>query len=559
MGTDRTRGTAGSRPSAGRAVPLGLLGVASAAFATFCVARLVAVTNGRFLSIDDAFYYVVTARNYVETGTFTFDGVNATNGFHPLWMGVCVALVWLFEAGDGTVAGLMPFALAELALLVAAGAALLGAARRALHGPEPDMAMALACLAALLAIVFPQTGWRFALGLETALSAFLAVLTVLLARAGALGWLAGVMALLVLSRLDTALFVVAPTLAYLLWSRGLRAAVLTGLPAVLATLAAMAVNGYFFGHATPISGALKSSFPVPRPDLSFALDPLLPILRQPSLFGLRHLLTNGNLAIVTALVLVGIALLAAIPRRRIEALDLYLLGVAFVLVFNLYAFQMWVKTTPAWYLGLPVLLAYMAVARLAWKAFDARGAGLAPIALLGGMLAWSVPLNAVALGGEPRTALGGWRDDFYACIRARTEPDDLLAGTDVGEIAYHAGRDVVNLDGLINNYDYQEYLRDGRLADYVADTGITHLVVSFWTGPQTNKTRGVEPMYRHRIQPEAVASTSYGTVEFHVHSYLHGRDSEPITLSADQELCRTPTFRDGTTQAVNVLFGLPPG
>lgn len=557
MSIERAQGNAASRPRAERLVAGGLMGAAVAAFVAFCVARLVAVTGGRFLSIDDAYYYVVTARNFVETGTFTFDGVNATNGFHPLWMAVCVALVAVFDAGDGTIAGLRPFALAELALLIAAGAAVLVAAGRALLGPRRDMALAMGCLAALLAIVFPSTGWRFALGLETALSALLTVLTLLLARAGALGWLSGVMALLVLSRLDTALFVVAPTLIYVLWRRGLLAAVLTGLPAVLATLAAMAVNQAYFGHATPISGALKSSFPVPRIDLSFAFDSVLPILRAPSLFGLRQLLTNGNLAIVTALTLGSAVLAAAIPRRRLEAHDLHVLVVTFALVFNLYAFQVWAKTTPAWYLALPVLTAYVAAARLVWKACDEWGAGLAPIGLLAAMLIWSVPLNAPALAGEPRTALGGWRDDFYACLRERTDPGDLLAGTDVGEIAYHARRNVVNLDGLINNYDYQAYLSDGRLADYVADTGITHLVVSFWEAPQANKLRGVEPMYRHRIQPAAVASTDYGRVDFFVHSYLHGRDSEPITLAAEQELCRTPIFGDGTTQAVNVLFALP--
>src|SRR5437764_3712798 len=41
---------------------------------------------------DDTFYYVVTARNFLRQGTFSFDGVNATNGFQPLWMAAVVAL-----------------------------------------------------------------------------------------------------------------------------------------------------------------------------------------------------------------------------------------------------------------------------------------------------------------------------------------------------------------------------------------------------------------------------------------------------------------------------------
>ena len=39
---------------------------------------------------DDAFYYFVTARNIAEGKGITFDGISTTNGFHPLWMLICV-------------------------------------------------------------------------------------------------------------------------------------------------------------------------------------------------------------------------------------------------------------------------------------------------------------------------------------------------------------------------------------------------------------------------------------------------------------------------------------
>jgi hypothetical protein len=45
---------------------------------------------------DDAFYYLKVARNLVEAGRSSFDGVHPTNGYHPLWMllcGLCAALV----------------------------------------------------------------------------------------------------------------------------------------------------------------------------------------------------------------------------------------------------------------------------------------------------------------------------------------------------------------------------------------------------------------------------------------------------------------------------------
>src|SRR5512147_37322 len=39
---------------------------------------------------DDAYYYFKVAQNITEGHGITFDGINLTNGFHPLWMLVCI-------------------------------------------------------------------------------------------------------------------------------------------------------------------------------------------------------------------------------------------------------------------------------------------------------------------------------------------------------------------------------------------------------------------------------------------------------------------------------------
>lgn len=39
---------------------------------------------------DDAFYYFKTAQNISETGFISYDGLATTNGFHPLWMLICI-------------------------------------------------------------------------------------------------------------------------------------------------------------------------------------------------------------------------------------------------------------------------------------------------------------------------------------------------------------------------------------------------------------------------------------------------------------------------------------
>lgn len=44
---------------------------------------------------SDAFYYLNIARNFANTGLFSFDGVHPTNGFHPLWQ---LLVAFLYKA-----------------------------------------------------------------------------------------------------------------------------------------------------------------------------------------------------------------------------------------------------------------------------------------------------------------------------------------------------------------------------------------------------------------------------------------------------------------------------
>jgi hypothetical protein len=49
----------------------------------------------KWYSTDDAFYYYKVAMNITSGHGVTFDGINPTNGFHPLWMLICIPVFWL--------------------------------------------------------------------------------------------------------------------------------------------------------------------------------------------------------------------------------------------------------------------------------------------------------------------------------------------------------------------------------------------------------------------------------------------------------------------------------
>ena len=46
----------------------------------------------RWFTRDDAYYYFKVAQNISEGHGSTFDGINLTNGYHPLWMLVCIPI-----------------------------------------------------------------------------------------------------------------------------------------------------------------------------------------------------------------------------------------------------------------------------------------------------------------------------------------------------------------------------------------------------------------------------------------------------------------------------------
>ena len=50
----------------------------------------------RWFDIDDGFFYFKVARNFNQGLGLSFDGINRSNGFHPLWMGVCLLIYRVF-------------------------------------------------------------------------------------------------------------------------------------------------------------------------------------------------------------------------------------------------------------------------------------------------------------------------------------------------------------------------------------------------------------------------------------------------------------------------------
>jgi len=112
---------------------------------------------------DDAFYYFKVAQNISEGHGSTLDGINPTNGYHPLWMLICIPIFAL--ARFDLILPLRIVVIVSGAISAATGILLFRLVRRALSPPAAVLAATYWCFDRLIHFDVTQ------FGLETGLTA----------------------------------------------------------------------------------------------------------------------------------------------------------------------------------------------------------------------------------------------------------------------------------------------------------------------------------------------------------------------------------------------------
>jgi len=491
--------------------------VALALIVAFVLYRLVIVL---FLPLDisihytndDACYYMEIARNLADGDGFSFDELHQTNGYHPLWLGI-IALPYLLGAG---LLGGYYIAMTITVLLFGFGLYQAWQLVRRRFGEPAGLIVVLACF-------WPLIVNNLVAGMEVTLT-FALVMTTLrlvdrhrvmeLKAPPRAEWGIGVLlALVFLSRLDTAFLHLAAGIflltAYLKKNRSPERTFSDFLKRSLRIFGptALALSGYLLwnyltlGHLTPISGSLKSSFPIP----GFYLGSIL----------------HRELGVVVMASLVWVFL-----RRRSLTAEVKILawGAGGQLLYYLF-FLKWAPF--AYYLislGLPLfLIALGDVVSLLVKKKPVLHRWL-PIAA-----------GVVALGGQliswTRLDLGFSRGSYEAAIwtRENTPADSIVAMRDCAIFGYFSDRRTINLDGLVNDYEYQEYISQGRLDEYLEKNGVDYFV------------------------HHAVTDAEYDEIPFYIPGRLYGGASE-ITLRAEDEIYRgTPyTYKESIETMVAI-------
>lgn len=449
----------------------------------------VAELAARYQLIDDAFYYLEIANNLRAGCGSSFDCLNPTNGYHPLWLLLLVPLtaavpepgdaqVWLM-LGVGialylaacvvvtqTAIRLMPGArLAPIlpAILLAANPSQFFVAVNGLETPVAFLTLAL-LLDAVSRALTPPSG-PIEPGQECPVP-FTPALAVVAAGAAAF-----------LARLDYA--IVAALAVGLLFLEDFRRrarpapALAAGAILAAAVLAYLLINLVLFGAAMPVSGAIKQDRLLDGFDLGHLSGPAAAV--SALFWPLRFVVGPGS---------PWVLLLALIPtffavrfawRSPARLRDLFLALQGWVHA----ALYLTLQSSGPEYYFVPLVLSVAWSSAVMLRAIEQRLPPRARIAGAGILmaLALAAPLAAGAVLDRERPVVR-WRLDRLQAVAWMNEalPADALIGSWwAGAVGYYSRLRVVNLDGLVNSPAFLDVLRGCRLGSYIRARGIAYM------------------------------------------------------------------------------------
>lgn len=425
------------------------------------------------MALDDCGYYLQVARNFSH-GSLSFDGINPTNGFHPLWF-IFIAPIYMLVSHIDTafqlvmlmstvLAGASVFVLVRLcgkmgfgiAATAAALVMLLGAVFQKLYGMESWLLILLTIMLIERSVVFRVFEKRAVRGRQLALLGFLAGL-VFLARLDSVFYVMSFLAAVSVA------IVVCSMATERSWKRRVGAIAVRGLwllvpPAVLAACY-FAWNYAIFGHLGPVSGSLKTTFP----SISQS-PPAIPLSR----YG------------VPVLLILSGALISLIRRGAERAAGIICLASGLGLMLLVFYIKLYFSGgVYVWYFAQQYVGAALGAALLV-EAFvrliDRHRARTFLNIAACVLLAILVSHRIVVRYGKSRP--GGEEPAYDAAIWARQNiPEGAVCAMNwAGIFGYFADRQVVNLDGVINGYEYVDALEKGRFSQFLDKCKVQYLV-----------------------------------------------------------------------------------
>lgn len=468
---------------------------------------------------DDAFYYLEIARRIGEGQGPTFDGINQTSGFHPLWAGLIAPLTIIIDDGEVLVKAAMVTGL----VLGLVGVALVSRLVTPVAGPEA------AAFGALVVVHGPGAQW-----LRNGMESSLVVLALALCglalrrfdseRSAAAAVLVGVASgAAVLARTDLGIVALLVPVCMAVRARRPSVAGFWAIGGGALVIPFAAWSYAVFGHLLSVSGMVKleSTGAVAMEQWGGRLSTgYWSHVADYAARYVEEIETDLGGTIVGPHLLVLLALIGALawwrsgrtsPDRATAgagpaawATAVLAAVVAAKTALDLVMLPEWAaawSSAPARVgLGLAVgVAAWQLVRRIA-----ARDGGLGAVAAAA-LVLFVLPLASFDSTSAETTAGPGWQHTLDRAVQwIRSEgPVGRYGAYDAGLIGFELGGtvEVVNLDGLVNDYEYAELLLSGASRTRLLQHDQVDYLVNRLTDAEVSELDCARPLWR---SPEPV-------------------------------------------------------
>jgi hypothetical protein len=502
----RTRGTV--------LVPLAIVTLLAATF-------LPALLRPHQFIQEDSYFYLQIAHHIAAGHGSTFHGITPTNGYHPLWMACVVALMAL--AGGNKATGLYYVVILQMLLTVAT----LLLFRRLAPAIALEFWLPGLAVLALYLLGTSLYGSEAHLNALTLVAATLSLWRTMSSQQDRMWLWTGVLfGLAVLARLDN-VFVAAGLLGFGVlherprdFTRSARRAALAALGGAAVVAPYLAYNVLSYGHLVPITGAIKSQLPVVT-------------------FDLGRLGAMGMLVAPFGLVCLAIGLFADNDRRRrVVWLGLgsgVLLHALYVVAAtDHYTFWPWyyvsgavAASLAAAYLTGPVVavirpvIGQTAASVLVLTATFVLLAGASVRACL---KAFS-PFRLGPIAVNVRINAYRWPEELAVWMKANIPRGSIVYVQDwPGAIAYYSDLRILPMDGLLNDYQYNDELLALGVESYLCSRGVKYFMGHLIDRHEPHEVPVSVPLYR---QPAGVLTLQPEDIVIETRTVLKQPDDAP--------------------------------
>ena len=481
---------------------------------------------------DDASYYLKIAQNFNEGYGFTFDGISRTSGFQPLWQYILIIFTFVFKASPETT--MRAVMILQVLILYISSLIFIKILRNI-------FTYEIVFAGGLIFTVFVY--FQYLNGMETPLMILIFLFLfyyalrsrIFVSRKTGSEFITGILiGLLMLARLDTVFISTAIfgiCIAKILTgekekrSEGIKCFLIILSGTLIITLPYLIFNFIYTGNIIPISGYLKSTVS----GSGFSESTFQVFKYREMFFGLLSILyliiyfKNFKKYRVTPFA-AGMAVMAA--------------GNILLMIYIIF-FMKWVIFP--WYFT-PFSIFFSFFICLIFKyilSVNYLNSGKLIFKILSAViiLYWGAKVfNMYVLDSGIRSE---WNVESYKASQwalQKTERSDIFAMKDAGHFSYFSNRQVINLDGLVNSFEFQEILKDKNLNNYFKDNSVKYIV-------------------QHAVwNRDDITDGEYESTELNFISHKYSLISDNITVHKKDEAYRSEPYFDGEYRTVFLIW-----